>query len=81
MLRKLVKTTVIEVDDHLYHVRYLELKTVRGMRRYSAEVLLGPDDRIIFDDDSMSGLESKVDRLMPATIYSRLLAGRPPVAA
>jgi len=62
-------------------VRYYEQKTVRGMRRFSSEVLLGPDDRIILDDDSMSSLESKVTRLVPATIYSRLLAGRRPVAA
>lgn len=81
MLRKLVKTTEIEVDQRLYHVRYYEHRTIRGMRRYSSEVLLGPDDRIIVDDDSMSGLESKVARLAPATVYSRLLAGRPPVAA
>jgi len=81
MLRKLVKTTEVEVDNCCYHVRYYEQKTVRGMRRFSSEVLLGPDDRIILDDDSMSSLESKVTRLVPATIYSRLLAGRRPVAA
>ena len=81
MLRKLVKTSEVEVDDHCYPVRYYEQKTVRGMRRFSSEVLLGPDDRIILDDDSMSSLESKVMRLVPATIYSRLLAARRPVAA
>jgi len=81
MLRKLVKTSQVEVDDRGYSVRYYEQKTVRGMRRFSSEVLLGPDDRIILDDDSMSSLESKVTRLVPATIYSRLLAGRRSVAA
>lgn len=81
MLRKLVKTDEIEVDDRSYRVRYYEQKTVRGMRRFSSELLLGPDDRIILDDDSMSALESKVARLVPATIYSRLLARRSPVAA
>lgn len=81
MLRKLVMTSEIEVDERRYHVRYFEVKTVRGMRRFSSEVLLGPDDRIILDDDSMSSLESKVSRLVPATIYSRQLASRRPVAA
>ncbi len=81
MLRKLVKTAEVEVDDRRYHVRYYEEKTARGGRRFSSEVLLGPEDRIILDDDSMSSLESKVMRLVPATIYSRLLASRPRVAA
>lgn len=81
MLRKLVKTAEIEVDDRTYCVRYFELKTVRGMRRFSSEVLLGAGDRIILDDDSMISLESKVLRLVPATVYSRELAARVPVAA
>ena len=40
-----------------------------------------PADRIIVDDDSMTSLESKVERLAPATVYSRLLAGGRSVAA
>ncbi len=39
------------------------------------------DDRIIVDDDSMPGLESKVSGLAPATVYSRLLAARSSRAA
>ena len=86
MLRKLVKTVEIEIDDRTYRVCFYELKTLRGMRRFSSEVVLGPDDRIIIDDDSLTGLESRVARLVPATLYSRQLAsrlveGRPPVAA
>jgi hypothetical protein len=86
MLRKLVKTAEIEIDDRTYRVVFYELKTVRGMRRVSSEVTLAPDDRIIIDDDSLTGLESRVARLVPATLYSRqlasrLLEGRPPVAA
>ncbi len=81
MFRKLVKTAEVEVEDRMYSVRYYELKTVRGVRRFSSEVLLSPGDRIILDDDSMSSLESKVLRLVPATIYSRELAARVSVAA
>ena len=81
MFRKLVKTAEVEVEGRSYIVRYYELKTVRGMRRFSSEVLLGGGDRIILDDDSMSGLESKVSRLVPATVYSRELAARTSVAA
>ncbi len=81
MLRKLVKTADIEVNTRTYRVRFYELKTARGARRFSSEVQLPSGDCIIFDDDSMCGLESKVARLVPATIYSRELLGRVSAAA
>jgi hypothetical protein len=46
------------------------------VRRFSCEVELGAADRIILDDDSMGSLESRVARLVPATIYSRRLVAR-----
>ena len=76
MFRTLVKTDALAVEDQTYAVRYFELRTLRGARRYSAEILLGPGDRIILDDDSVINLETKTMRLVPATLYSRLLAGR-----
>ena len=75
MFRTLVRTDALAIDDRTYPVRYFEVRTLRGARRYSAEILLGPDDRIILDDDSLSNLEAKAARLVPATIYSRVLAG------
>ena len=51
MIRTLVKTANVTVDNRTYSVRYFELRTPRGLRRYSAEVMLGPGDRIILDDD------------------------------
>jgi hypothetical protein len=71
---KLVKTAQIEVDGRSYALRFYEQRTGRGARRYSCEVLLGGSDRIIIDDDSMMSLESRVECLAPATVYSRLLA-------
>ena len=76
MFRTLVKTESLAVADQTYPVRYFELRTVRGARRYSAEILLAPGDRIILDDDSVTTLEARTLRLVPATIYSRVLAGR-----
>ena len=81
MFRKLVKATEIDVEGTQYTLRFYELKTIRGARRFSCEVELTPADRVILDDDSMSSLESKVARLAPATVYSRLLASKPPFAA
>jgi hypothetical protein len=80
MFRKLVKTGELEIEGRTYIVRYFEQRTARGGRRYSCEVVLEAADRIIVDDDSLTSLESKVARLVPATIYSRLLA-RPAVVA
>jgi hypothetical protein len=76
MFRTLVKTDALAIADQTYAVRYFELRTLRGARRYSAEILLGPGDRIILDDDSVTNLEAKTMRLVPATLYSRVLAGR-----
>ena len=76
MFRTLVKSDAVAVDDQQVPVRYFELRTLRGSRRYSAEILLGPGDRIILDDDSVTNLEARTQRLVPATLYSRLLASR-----
>ena len=74
MFLKLVKTGQIEVDGRSYAVRFYERRTLRGVPRFSCEVLLGSNDRIILDDDSMPSLESRMERLVPATIYSRSVA-------
>jgi hypothetical protein len=73
----LVKTDAVAVDDRVFRVRYFEQRTGRGLRRYSAEILLDPGDRIILDDDSMMNLETRTTRLVPATVYSRMLTKAP----
>ena len=74
MFRTLVKTDALAIENKTVAVRYFELRTLRGARRYSAEILLGPNDRIILDDDSVVTLEARATCLVPATIYSRMLA-------
>jgi hypothetical protein len=81
MFRKPIKTTGIEIDGRQYAVQYFEQTTIRGSRRFSCEVMIDATDRVIVDDDSMSSLELKVERLAAATVYSRALARRGPVAA
>jgi len=73
MFRTLVKTEAVAVEDQRFLVQYFEVRTVRGLRRYSAEILLAPGDRIILDDDSVIKLEARATRLVPATLYSRML--------
>jgi hypothetical protein len=77
MFRTLVKTTALAVDQQTVDVRYFEQRTLRGGRRYSAEILLGPNDRVILDDDSVPNLEARTSRLVPATLLSRMLARDP----
>jgi len=74
MFRTLVKTETVAVEDQSFLVRYFELRTVRGLRRYSAEILLAPGDRVILDDDSVINLEARATQVVPATLYSRMLA-------
>jgi hypothetical protein len=74
MFRTLVKTDALAVEDRTVPVRYFEVRTLRGARRFSAEILLGPGDRIILDDDSVINLETRTMRLVPATLHSRMLA-------
>lgn len=81
MFRKLLETGELDVDGRMFIVHYFELRTARGARRYSCEVVLDAGDRIILDDDSLVSLQAKIARLAPATIYSRALAAKRSVAA
>ncbi len=76
MFKTLVKTLEVALDDQTVSIRYFELRTERGARRFSVEILLGPGDRIILDDDSVLNLEARANCLVPATIYSRALAAK-----
>jgi len=71
-----LKTDALAVDNHTVPVTYFASRTLRGGIRYSADVLLGPSDHIILDDDSLPGLEVRTMRVVPATVHSRSLAGR-----
>ena len=76
MFKTLIKTDAVATNGQQFAVRYFELRTMRGARRYSAEIRLGPEDQIILDDDSVPYLETLAALLVPATIYSRVLAAR-----
>jgi hypothetical protein len=76
MFKTLAKTVAIVVGEHTFSVKYFEIRTLRGARRYSAELVLRPGDPVILDDDSIANLEVRLARLVPATLYSRMLAGR-----
>jgi hypothetical protein len=76
VIRTLLKSDALVIDNRTFPIRYFELRTLSGARRYSVEILLAPGDRIILDDDSLTNLEARTPGLVPATLYSRMLAGR-----
>jgi hypothetical protein len=76
LYRKLIKMDEIGIEGRTYPVQYFEATTVRGTQRYSSELVLGPADRIIFDGSSLSEVEARMARLVPATVYSRVLVAR-----
>lgn len=80
-LRELVESAEIDVDGRRYTVRYFQTRTARGAFRYSCDVLLDGTDRIILDDDSLTVLESRIVRLVAATLQGRRLAAGPIRAA
>ena len=74
MFRTFVKSEAVTVYNRHLTITYFELFTGRGLKRYSLEILIAPGDRIILDDDSIVKLEARAARLVPATVYSRMLA-------
>jgi hypothetical protein len=74
MFRTLVKTEQLRDQGEEVAVRYFEVRTARGLRRFSAEIVLSSGDRIILDDDSLGNLEARAVRLVPATLYCHRLA-------
>jgi hypothetical protein len=76
MMRTLLKTVALQIGDRTLSIHYFERRTARGTRRYSAEILLGPEDYVILDGDSVESLEAQAIRCAPATLLSRSLAAR-----
>jgi len=62
MFRTLVKIDALAIDDQTYSVRYFELRTLRGARRYSAELTLGPDDLVAVYSDGITEAENPQGR-------------------
>ncbi len=75
MYQKLIKQTGVEVGERTFTVRYYERRSINGASRFSAEVEFHDEDHMILDADSLSGLETKLARLVDASIYSRQLVG------
>jgi hypothetical protein len=71
----MIETEQVHVHDADYLVRYFKNTDMDGMVSYSLEVRFGPDDALMIDDHSIGRLRHKVREILPAALYSRLLAG------
>jgi hypothetical protein len=75
MIQTLIKQTQLDIESRTLNVCYYVTRTLNGGSRYSAEVEFHAEDHMILDADSVNGLETKLDSLVLASIYSRMLCG------
>jgi hypothetical protein len=69
-----VKTDAIDIESHRVAVRYFELRHDARARATAPRSVLGPDDRIILDDDSMTTSKRARSAWCRRRLYSRLLS-------
>jgi hypothetical protein len=71
MNKVLVKKETLTFGDCKVDARFFELRTLRGARRYTVEVIISSGDRIFLDDDSMTNLEARVNGYLPRALLAR----------
>ena len=71
----LKKVTSICCNELNYEVLVFQNHNREGRVSYSSEVALGPYDKIILDDRNIGRLEVRLHQILPATVYSRAIAG------
>ena len=74
MQRRLVDSSTLEFCGERFSVQYFRVMSIiSGRRRFSAEIRLGSDERVILDDDSREFLEVQSMRVLPLLLISRAL--------
>jgi len=61
--------------NDVLEITYFKSTNLEGKVRYSSEIIFRSGDKVIIDDKTLSRLESKINLLIPASIYSRVIAG------
>jgi hypothetical protein len=74
MEKKLLKSGYISVGNTRYKTNFFQTIKPDDQVGYSFEVIFGNYDKIIFDDDELSGLKKKIRQLLPIAHYSRVVA-------
>ncbi len=70
--RPRVKTETLQICDRSIQVEYFQFRTPLGRKHFTAVVELGCCDQVIFDDDSLIGVETQVRAYTPLALRSRL---------
>jgi len=75
MQKKLLETKTISFNGTNCEVKYFRQRDLDGDVIYSSEVTFREDDKMILDGSSLGNLQQKVNLVLPASIYSRVVAG------
>ena len=70
MFTKLIGIERIHMNPD-YEIKYYQNTNLKGNTSFTSEILIGPSDKIIIDDNSMVGLRQKINLVLPAALYSR----------
>jgi len=71
MFTKLIEVEKIHFNAGDYEIRFYQNTNFNGNTRFSSEVNVGLNDKIILDDQSMASLKYKLSLVLPAALYSR----------
>ena len=75
MERKLMKCGFIQLGDARYNTYFFQIMKPSGqVLSYSFEVVFDNYDKIILDDNDLSGLEKQIRYVLPVAYYSRIVA-------
>jgi hypothetical protein len=62
------------LNDTDYEVRFFRHTSLSGVTSYSLEIGFDPDDKMVIDDPSIGHLEQKLKEILPAALYTRMMA-------
>ena len=71
IIHVLIETTTIWLEEEEYQVRYFKNINLNGVTSYSLEFGFSDEDKFAIDDLSLWKLRHKLDKILPAVIYSR----------
>lgn len=74
MEKKLIKSGYIWLGNSSYKTNFFKIMKLSDQVTYSFEVIFDNYDKIILDDDDLSGLEKQICHVLPVAYYSRIVA-------
>lgn len=75
MVTKLKEAKSMVFNEVNLEVTYFMNTDSGGKVWYSSEIIFSSEDKVIIDDKTLRRLENKMNLLLPASVYSRIIAG------